>query len=68
MIVNLVQLHSAKLDHDGLSVDRHKAEMVLRRDWPGLIEPHRRCQDENIGPGYLAQQGMTIDQFFGRSK
>jgi hypothetical protein len=68
VIVNLVQNHCAKADADRYAVDRQRGEQVLRRDYPNLERPYRRSQDNFIGPGYIVQQDMSVDQFLGRSE
>jgi len=67
-IENLVKLHCAKRDDDSFACNRQKAQQVLRRDWPDVVQQYRRSQDEYDGLGYLEMQGMTVDQFLGRSE
>jgi hypothetical protein len=60
------------IDHlvcGGWPMDRVKARQILRRDWPDVANPIvRDAPDEFIGPGYLELQGITADQFMGRTK
>ena len=43
-ILNLVRLGSGWIANDLDAADRHKAEVVLRRDWPNLKRPHNRSE------------------------
>jgi hypothetical protein len=43
-ILNLVRLGSSWIANDSDAADRHKAEVVLRRDWPNLKRPHNRSE------------------------
>lgn len=73
MILNLVRLGSSKAPFDTSPTDRQKADKVLLRDWPKLRLPYRRSQDclimdSNLqGDGFLQAQGITVDQFLGRT-
>jgi hypothetical protein len=66
MIYYLVTIEAGSRTDDDYACDWHKAELVLRRDWPGLERPDRRSHDEFIGPGPLEYFGQTLDEFFGR--
>jgi hypothetical protein len=44
MILNLVRLGSGWIANDSYAADRHKAEIVLRRDWPNLKRPYNRSE------------------------
>lgn len=44
MILNLVRLGSGWIANDSYAADRHKAEVVLRRDWPNLKRPYNRSE------------------------
>ena len=44
MILDLVRLGSGWYPNDRYATDRHKAEVVLRRDWPNLKRPINRSE------------------------
>jgi len=53
----------------GEPTDWVKAGKVLRRDWPDVASFYDQDRySEFIGPGYLELQGITADQFLGRTK
>lgn len=70
MIFYLIRLGSSKDSGaaDVYASNRQKADKVLQRDWPRLQLPYRRSQDNFFEPGYLEMQGITVDQFLGRTQ
>lgn len=71
MIFYLIRLGSSKDSRaaDIYACDRGKADKVLQRDWSRLRLPYRRSQDYlDFEPGYLEMQGITVDQFLGRTQ